>query len=127
MGKSKDKLYLMTYLECQWEDNRSYVRTYERIELEDYIKLALKVKERNSGERCYDRQYIIDRVEELESGCIQDLGTYDETIFSPSLLIKTNSKANAKKLIVAMEKGEIKEEERRRISMEEKGYYNDWD
>ena len=44
MGKSKDKLYLMTYLECQWEDNRSYVRTYERIELEDYIKLALKVK-----------------------------------------------------------------------------------
>lgn len=127
MGKSKDKLYLMTYLECKWVENRSYVRTYERIELEDYIKLALKVKLKYSGERCYDRQYIIDRVEELESGWIQDLGTYDETIFSPSLLIKTNSKANAKKLIMRMEKEERKEEERRRISIEEKGYYNDWD
>ena len=53
MGKSKDKLYLMTYLECQWEDSRNYVRTYERIEEEDYIKMVLRVKCKHSGEALY--------------------------------------------------------------------------
>lgn len=128
MGRVKtDKLYLMTYLECQWVDNRSYVRTYERIEEEDYIEMALKAKSRYGGESLYTRDEVIEDLKELESDECINHGAYYENIFSPCILVKTNSKANAMKLIVAMEKRIREEQERRRISFEEKGYYNDWD
>jgi hypothetical protein len=127
MGVSKDKLYLMTYLECEWVENRSYVRTYERIELEDYIKMVLRVKCRHSGESLYNRDEVIEDLKELESDECINHGAYYETIFNPCVLIKTNSKANAKKLIVAMEKRIMKRQEERRIRYLEMGYHNDWD
>ena len=91
MGKSKDKLYLMTYLECQWEDNRNYVRTYERIEEEDYIKMVLRVKCKHSGEALYNRDEVIEDLKELESNECINHGAYYETIFNPCILVKTNS------------------------------------
>ena len=102
MGRVKtDKLYLMTYLECQWVE-RGYVRTYERIEEEDYIEMVLKVKSKYGGHTLYNRDEVIEDLKELESDECINHGAYYETIFNPCILVKTNSKANAIKLIVAM-------------------------
>ena len=128
MGRVKtDKLYLMTYLECQWVDNRSYVRTYERIEEEDYIKMVLNIKDRHSGEAVYNRDEVVEDLEELESDELINHGAYYETIFNPCILVKTNSKAKAMKLIVAMEKRKRIREEEARVRYLEMGYHNDWD
>tara|TARA_R110002074_G_scaffold27063_1_gene78939 strand:+ start:230 stop:604 length:375 start_codon:yes stop_codon:yes gene_type:complete len=124
MRIKKDRLYIMTYVETQWIDHIRYIRTYERIELEDYIKMVLK--QNNKEYVYYTREEVIDEIESLGSGWCINQGASDEDE-NPSILIKTNSKINANKAIRKMERENEEEEERIEMSYLEMGYYNDWD
>ena len=124
MRIKKDRLYTMTYVETQFLDHIRYIRTYERVELEDYIKMVLK--QNNNEYVYYTREEIIGEVDSLEGGWCIDQGASDED-GNPSILIYTNSKINANKAIRKMERENEEEEERIEMNYLEMGYHNDWD